>query len=90
MKFRRTNQVGKFGIFETQTHCFAENCTCSDVGPEARQQNYNCFTSYRDDLENEPLMKVANRANFRPMDKKRQEMGREERTKKVHALNSKV
>ena len=39
----------------------------------------NCFTSYRDDLENEPLMEVANRANCCPMDKKRQEMGREER-----------
>ena len=45
----------------------------------ARQQNYNCLTSYRDDLENEPWMKVANRVNFCPMDKKQQEMGREER-----------
>ena len=49
------------------------------MGPEARQENYNCFTGCRDDLENEHWMKVANRANFRPMDKKRQEMEREER-----------
>ena len=67
------------GTFETQTHCFAENCTCSDVGPEARQQNYNCLTSYRDDLEKEPWMKVANRANFRPNGQETTGDGREER-----------
>ena len=50
------------------------------MGPKALPHIYNCFTSYRDDLENEPSgMEVANRANCCPMDKKRQGMGKEER-----------